>query len=158
MSAVNQPVETENTANVIISYLVEHLVGERDEATSPAGSGTPLYQVLRVGPFRFVCLSSALCLTPPARLPSVVLEARDLVPASYQARVAALPAAADTCWLDEGRIEIRGCRVEEMLTLEESQFVPREARGASPWICATLRAPPAFVLEPEAAVRHFLGH
>ena len=144
-------IESEATARVIEGYLVEHLF---EPAAEPAAKPVPAatsYQALRVGPFRFLCPDGAVTLQPSPQVAFRRLEASELVPAAYRARLAGMDTeGATSVWLDEGRVEVRGCHLEQRLELPASAVNLREARGDSPWIAGSVREPPAFVLDLEA--------
>ena len=149
-------IESEATARVIEGYLVEHLFESTAEpAVRPAPA--PGFQALRVGPFRFLCPVGAVTLHPPTLAPSRVMEASELVPSAYRARLAGMATeGATSIWLADGRIEVRGCHPEAVLELAASAVTLRETRGDSPWIAGSVREPPAFVLDPGALAQS--GH
>lgn len=141
-------IESETTARVIESYLVEHLF---ESAGDAAPAATPIrFQPLRVGPFRFLCPADAVALAPPGEAASLVLEAADLVPPAHRARLSGATTGGLTVWLDGGRLEVRGCSLEPAFALDGAAVVARQTRGDTPWIAGSVREPPAFVLEPQA--------
>ena len=142
-------IETDATARLIEGYLVEHMF-ETPPQADPDEPVISAYVPLRVGPFRFLCAVGAVDVAPPATPATLVIDAAELVPAAYRARLSAAAAGEATVWLDGGRVELRGCLLEPILTLGPNAIVPRDVRGEQPWIAATVREPPAFMLEPQA--------
>ena len=161
--------ESEATARLIEGYLVEHLfealtasepelLPEPKTAPVPEPVLDPSFQPLRVGPFRFLCPVAEVGLVAPTEPALRVLEASDLVPATYRARLDAAATGSATVWLDQGRIEVRGCSLEPTLTLATSAVAARDARGDCPWIAGSVREPPAFVLDPQALATEAVSH
>ena len=142
-------IESEATARVIEGYLVEHLFERRADVEADAPV-LATYQPLRVGPFRFLCAVGDVSLEAPAAPAGFVIDAATLVPPAYRARLAGAAPGETTVWLDQGRIELRGCSLESVLALAAEAFVRREARADNPWIAGTVREPPAFLLDPAA--------
>lgn len=135
---------------LLAAYLDEHLHED-------GGAAHALVEVLafRVGPFRFLCRADAL--TELAADGAVTIEADELVPASYRGHLR--PGrflGRDVLRLKGGRLEICGLRLETTLRLSSAAMAPRGPRAEAPWIGATTREPPAFVLDPDAARLHFV--
>ena len=136
---------------IVAAYLDEHLHADGGHASGLA------IEVLafRVGPFRFLCRADALA--DQAVAGAVTIEASTLVPASYRSHLR--PGqflGRDVLRLKGGRLEIRGLSIEQTLQLQAATMAPRGPRAEAPWIGATTREPPAFVLDPDAARLHFV--
>ncbi len=135
--------------DLLAAYLDEHLHED--------GAAHALVDVLafRVGPFRFLCRADALADQPADG--AVAIEASELVPASYRGHLKPERCLGrDVLRLKGGRLEIRGLRLEGSLRLASAAMAPRGPRAEAPWISATTREPPAFVLDPDAARLHFV--
>ncbi|MSQ67360.1 MAG: hypothetical protein EXR83_04075 [Gammaproteobacteria bacterium] len=155
-----------STAELVARYLTEHLQAPADEAsilTAPSAAHLESVPTLiraigfLVGPFRFLCRADALLTGAPSTPCAVVIEAAELVPAPYRAQLGeGQGLARDVVWLRGGRLEIRGCRLEGAREIHPAALIPRGPRAAAPWIGATLRDPPAFVLDPDATQLHFM--
>jgi hypothetical protein len=137
-----------STRDLLAAYLDEHLheVGAHVYVDVLA---------FRVGPFRFLCRADALA--DSLADGAVAIEASELVPTSYRGhlRPDRFP-GRDVLRLKGGRLEIRGLRLESTLRLAPAAMTPRGPRAEAPWISATTREPPAFVLDPDAARLHFV--
>jgi len=139
--------------DVLVAYLDEHL---QDCFDVPATRATIEVLAFRVGPFRFLCRADALDPTA-GNIATVTLDAAELVPDAYRAHLR--PGARrgpDVLRFKGGRLEIRGCQVERPLQLQPAAIAPRGPRADAPWISATTREPPAFVLDADAAQLHFM--
>jgi len=158
-----------STAEIVASYLQDHLEGVLaapvvvPEILPEAPAPTPVDpDVLRVmsfmaGPFRFLCPVDAVLSAVPDSPCAMVIDAADLVPDPYRAQLGNnLQIGRESIWLKGGRLEIRGCRLEQSLEIRHSNLTSRGPRAAAPWIGATLRDPPAFVLDPDATQLHFM--
>lgn len=135
--------------DILAAYLDEHL--------HEAVVADTLVDVLafRVGPFRFLCRADAL--TDQAADGVVTIEAAELVPASYRGHLRPSQfLGRDVLRLKGGRLEIRGLSLETTLQLQPAAMAPRGPRAEAPWISATTREPPAFVLDADAARLHFV--
>ncbi len=142
------------TANdVLAAYLEEHLQGCFE---APPARAAIEVLAFRVGPFRFLCQADALGVTAGS-LAALTLDAAELVPDAYRAHLRpGVRRGPDVLQFKGGRLEIRGCQVERPLQLQAAAIAPRGPRADAPWISATTRDPPAFVLDPDAAQLHFL--
>jgi hypothetical protein len=158
-----------STAALVASYLQDHLEGVfaapvvvaeiPKEEPAPPAVDPDIIRVLNfmVGPFRFLCPMDAALAAAPDSPCAMVIEAADLVPEPYRAQLRqGLQHGRDSVWLKGGRLEIRGCRLEQALEIRQSRLTARGPRAAAPWIGATLREPPAFVLDPDATQLHFM--
>ncbi len=161
MSAATATPRRLSTIELVSSYLQEHLVGQ-----VPALEMVPTLVArpdrlavisFLAGPFRFLCPADAVVAEMPDSPSAVVIEAADLVPDPYrQQRGAALNQGRDVVWFKGGRLEVRGCRLEAPLEICPDNLVSRGPRAAAPWIGATLRDPPAFFVDTDAAQLHFM--
>jgi len=136
--------------DLLAVYLDEHLREDGGGANAPID-----VQAFRVGPFRFLCRADAL--TNLSSEDVVAIEAGELVPAPYRGHLR--PGrflGRDVLRLKGGRLEIRGLSLEETLQLPPAAMASRGPRAEAPWIGATTREPPAFVLDPDATRLHFL--
>jgi len=138
--------------DALATYLDEHLQGCFD---APPVRATIEVVAFRVGPFRFLCRADALGAGPGERA-SVTLDAGELVPEAYRSHLRPEGRRGhDVLRFKGGRLEIRGCQVERPLQLQAAAIAARGPRADAPWIGATTREPPAFVLDPDAAQLHF---
>ena len=142
---------TASTFEVLSRYLEEHLAGTEVDVTPQRVT----MLAFRVGPFRFLCPSEALLDTLDGEPCAGAIAAAELIPAPYRAQ-AAVADDRQTVRLRGGRIEIRGCRIEGPLQLDGTSLITRGPRADAPWICATTREPPAFVLDPDATRLHVM--
>ena len=142
------------TANdALAAYLDEHLQGCFD---APAARTTIEVLAFRVGPFRFLCRADAL-MAVDGESGAAALDAAELVPAAYRKHLRPDGRRGhDVLRFKGGRLEIHGCQVERPLHLQAAAIAPRGPRADAPWISATTREPPAFVLDPDAAQLHFM--
>ncbi len=141
------------TIDLVAAYLDEHLHLAPDGPRLPA---TIEALAFRVGPFRFLCRADALTDTA-AEVAVMTVQAAELVPVPYRSHLRAGQfLGRDVLRLKGGRLEIRGLQIESSLRLQPTTMVARGPRAAAPWISATTREPPAFVLDPDAAQLHFM--
>ena len=142
-----------STVDLVSAYLDEHLHLAPEGPTLPSTIETLAF---RVGPFRFLCRADAL--TDSAAEGAVVtVQAAELVPVPYRSHLR--PGqflGRDALRLKGGRLEIRGLQIESTLFLQPAAMAARGPRAEAPWISATTREPPAFVLDPDAARLHFM--
>jgi|LNFM01.2.fsa_nt_gb hypothetical protein len=142
-----------SAADLVAAYLDAHLHLAPDGPVLP---DTVEVLAFRVGPFRFLCRADAL--TPTAGdVAAVTLQAAELVPVPYRSHLRqGLFPGRDVLRLKGGRLEIRGLQIEHTMRLPQAAMAPRGPRAEAPWISATTREPPAFVLDPDAAQLHFM--
>ena len=127
-----------STLELVSSYLQEHLgpasVLVLDPLSRPTPDSTPELQAVisfMAGPFRFLCPADATLAEAPGMPCSVVIEAADLVPAPYREQLgAALRQGRDTIWFRGGRLEIRGCSLEDPTHIRPASLISRGPRAA----------------------------
>lgn len=147
---------------------VEAVVGQVDPMTAsetglplePVSSrreGTLLVVSFMVGPFRFLLPATDVAFTPPVGEIVHTTDALELVPVNYRAQSAqSRETGGQTLWV-KGRLALQHCRLEGSREVMTSSLKPRAAGASSPWIGATLREPPAFVLDTPSLLRAFVG-
>lgn len=142
------------TVHLLASYLDEHL---HLRQRVPPAAQLVVALAFHVGPFRFLCRADALQSHLDDEPCAMAIDAARLVPATYRAHLARRPAdGLDVLRLKGGRLEIRGCRRDGEIAIPPEALVLRGPRADAPWICATTRDPPAFVLDADAAQLHFM--
>lgn len=142
-----------SAADIVAAYLDDHLHAGPGRVPLPE---TVEVLAFRVGPFRFLCRADALTQSA-TDVAAVTLQAAELVPVPYRSHLRqGLFPGRDTLRLKGGRLEIRGLLIENTLMLPPAAMAPRGPRAEAPWISATTREPPAFVLDPDAAQLHFM--
>lgn len=133
--------------DLLATYLDEHLHDDLEARVDVLA--------FRVGPFRFLCRADAIA--DRAAEGVVTIDAAELVPSTYRTHLRpGLCLGRDVLRLKGGRLEIRGLSRENTLQLQPAAMAPRGPRAEAPWISATTREPPAFVLDPDAARLHFV--